>query len=57
MDKQGEKFLDALRKHLDSISADEFYRRLKMNSNPNAKGQALDEFLKTGEMRYHSNGE
>jgi len=53
MDKQGEKFLDSLRKHLDSISADEFYRRLKRNSHPDANGQTLDEFLKTGEMRDH----
>jgi len=53
MDKQGEKFLEALRKHLDSISADELYRRLKRNSHPDVKGQSLDDFLKTGEMLDH----
>lgn len=45
MDAQGKKFLEALRQHLDSISDDEFYARLKKNSQPHARGQLLDDFL------------
>ena len=45
MDAQCKQFLNALSEHLDSISDDEFYSKLKKDSHPEVQGQLLTEFL------------